>query len=247
MAGPDYTGQVRTRLPDWAVTGKSSRLTLDRRYASQVDLEVWAGFWQWKLQNKVNTLRCTTTSLPSLSRSGVCSVRFNSRIPTAPDAWCISPPPGFCRPPGVHRLYPHEDGGPRQEFLLYGNESMYRVHIAFPGTFAKDALILEHAAKPELLKKMEGSHYPVEELAENTQSAEEIAAKTLRGIHKGHYQITTDLLTDITLNNMRGPSPRDNPLYDVVMSFLGLLVWPFMRRKSDRMTVQHGRENSLRK
>ncbi|KAF4477235.1 short chain dehydrogenase [Fusarium agapanthi] len=136
----------------------------------------------------------------------------------------------------------------RQELLLYGDESMYRVHIAFPGAFITDSFILEQTTKPELLKNMEGSNYlDKEELLKNTQSAEEIAAKIFRGIRKGRYIITTDLTTDLTLNNMRGPSPRDSALYDVFMSFVGSCVFPFVRRRFDRMTVQYGLDKSLRK
>lgn len=136
----------------------------------------------------------------------------------------------------------------RQELLLYGDESMYRVHIAFPGAFITDSFMMEQATKPELLKSMEGSNYSdTEELLKNIQSAEDIAAKIFRGIRKGRYIITTDMTTDLTLNNMRGPSPRDSTLYDVFMSFVGSLAFPFVRRRFDRMTVQYGRDKSLRK
>ncbi|KAG4269893.1 short chain dehydrogenase [Fusarium proliferatum] len=136
----------------------------------------------------------------------------------------------------------------RQELLLYGDESMYRVHIAFPGAFITDSFMQEQATKPELLKHMEGSNYSdTEELLKNIQSAEDIASKIFRGIKKGRYIITTDLTTDLTLNNMRGPSPRDSTLYDVFMSFVGSLAFPFVRQRFDRMTVQYGRDKSLRK
>ncbi|KAF4949056.1 hypothetical protein FGADI_9165 [Fusarium gaditjirri] len=136
----------------------------------------------------------------------------------------------------------------RQELLLYGDESMYRVHIAFPGAFITDSFIQEQTTKPELLRNMEGINYlNMEELLKNIQSAEEIAAKIFRGIRKGRYIITTDLTTDLTLNNMRGPSPRDSTLYDVVMSFVGSFVFPMARRRFDRMTIQYGLDKSLRK
>ncbi|EWG51595.1 hypothetical protein FVEG_10520 [Fusarium verticillioides 7600] len=136
----------------------------------------------------------------------------------------------------------------RQELLLYGDESMYRVHIAFPGAFITESFMQEQATKPQLLKNMEGSNYQgKEELLKNVQSAEEIASKIFKGIMKGRYIITTDLTTDLTLNNMRGPSPRDSALYDVFMSFVGFCAFPFVRRRFDRMTVQYGLDKSLRK
>ncbi|GKT66380.1 short chain dehydrogenase reductase family [Colletotrichum tofieldiae] len=136
----------------------------------------------------------------------------------------------------------------RQELLLYGDESMYRVHIAFPGAFTTDSFIKEQETKPELLKEMEGSNFSSrEELLKNVQSAEEIATRIFKGIWKGRYIITTDLTTDLTLNNMRGPSPRSNILYDLFMAFVGLLAFPLVRRRFDKMTAQYGLDKKLRK
>ncbi|KZL82359.1 short chain dehydrogenase [Colletotrichum incanum] len=135
----------------------------------------------------------------------------------------------------------------RQELLLYGDESMYRVHIAFPGTFTTDSFIQEQESKPELLKKMEGSHYSnKEELLENVQSPEEISTRIFKGIWKGRYIITTDLTTDLTLNNMRGPSPHSSVLYDLFMAFVGSLAFPLVRRRFDKMTAQYGLAKGLR-
>ncbi|KAF5582778.1 short chain dehydrogenase [Fusarium pseudocircinatum] len=135
-----------------------------------------------------------------------------------------------------------------QELLLYGDEKMYHVHTAFPGAFITDSFIQEQATKPELLKNMEGLNYrDGEDLLKSVQSAEEIASKIFKGIRKGKYIITMDLTTDLTLNNMRGPNPRDKPLYDVFMSFVGLCAFPFVRWRFDRITVQYGRDKALRK
>ncbi|KAK1955670.1 short chain dehydrogenase [Colletotrichum sublineola] len=136
----------------------------------------------------------------------------------------------------------------RQELLLYGDESMYRVHIAFPAAFTTDAFLQEQAGKPELLKQMEGSDYATkEELFRKVQSVDEIVSGIFNGIRKGQFVITTDMTTDLTLNNMRGPSPRSSPLYDYVMSFVGALAFPVVRRKFDKMTSQYGRDKGLRK
>ncbi|KAK1574371.1 uncharacterized protein LY79DRAFT_695482 [Colletotrichum navitas] len=136
----------------------------------------------------------------------------------------------------------------RQELLLYGDENMYRVHIAFPAAFTTDAFLQEQAAKPKLLKQMEISDYATkEELFNKIQSVEEIVTGILDGIKKGHFIITTDMTTDLTLNNMRGPSPRSSPLYDCFMSFVGALAFPMVRQKFDKMTSQYGRDKGLRK
>ncbi|KAF5257609.1 hypothetical protein FOXYS1_11856 [Fusarium oxysporum] len=127
----------------------------------------------------------------------------------------------------------------RMELLLYGDEKMYRVHCAFPGTFLTDAFMAQGEAKPDLTKKMEGSDYPTEELIKQTQPVEAIANKILHGLNNGRFFITTDMKTDLILNNMRGPSPRDRSIYELLMGFIAMFAWPVVRRRWDAMLTLH--------
>ncbi|CZT46908.1 uncharacterized protein RSE6_07417 [Rhynchosporium secalis] len=131
----------------------------------------------------------------------------------------------------------------RQEILLYGDKDMYQVHNAFPGTFITDSFLAEQASKPEITKIMEGSNVSDEKIRSTTQSASTIAAKILHGLDKGYFSITSDWESALILNNMRGPSPRDNVLLDLLLALVAFLVWPFVRRDFDRKTRSYGRKH----
>ncbi|CZT09431.1 related to 3-ketosphinganine reductase [Rhynchosporium agropyri] len=131
----------------------------------------------------------------------------------------------------------------RQEILLYGDKDMYQVHSAFPGTFITDSFLAEQASKPEITKIMEGSNVSDEKIRSTTQSASTIAAKILHGLDKGYFSITSDWESALILNNMRGPSPRDNVLLDLLLALVAFLVWPFVRRDFDRKTRSYGRKH----
>jgi 3-dehydrosphinganine reductase len=119
----------------------------------------------------------------------------------------------------------------RMELLLYGDNTMYQVHCAFPGIFLTDAFKAQEENKPKLTKMMEGSDYTTEELVKNTQSVEAVANRILLALENGRFFITTDMKTDLILNNMRGPSPRDSSIYDMFMGFIAMIAWPFVRRR----------------
>jgi len=129
----------------------------------------------------------------------------------------------------------------RQELLLYGGKDVYQVHCAYPGTFVSESFLAEAATKPELTKIMEGSDMPLEKLIKKTESAQSVAKKILKRIQGGDSFITTDLEGSLLLNNMRGPSPRDHVFLDLLLAFLALIVWPFVRRDFDAKTVKYGR------
>ena len=131
----------------------------------------------------------------------------------------------------------------RQEILLYGGKDMYQVHAAYPGTFITDSFLAEQATKPELTKMMEGSNFSNSEIIAKTQTSLTIAKKILLGLDRDHFSITSDWESALILNNMRGPSPRDNVILDLLLALAVFLVWPFVRRDFDRKTRKYGREH----
>ena len=132
----------------------------------------------------------------------------------------------------------------RQELLLYGGKGMYQVHSAFPGTFITESFLAEQASKPEITKIMEGSNFSDEIIQARIPSALAIARKILHGLDKGYFSITSDWETALILNNMRGPSPRDNVILDLLLALIAFFVWPFVRRDFDRKTRNYGRKHS---
>ncbi|PYI34368.1 putative steroid dehydrogenase [Aspergillus indologenus CBS 114.80] len=125
----------------------------------------------------------------------------------------------------------------RSEVLLYRAQQDIRVHCSFPGTSYTDAFYEEQIRKPQLLKEMEGS-------ADNKGglTAAKVAELTLRGLRAGQGYITVDGETELLLNNMRGPSPRDRPVRDWVLGVVASVVWPVYRWRFDRMTGAFGRK-----
>jgi 3-dehydrosphinganine reductase len=129
----------------------------------------------------------------------------------------------------------------RQELLLYGGKDAYQVHCAYPGTFISESFLAEAAGKPELTKMLEGSNIPEDQLIAKTESAQSVAKKILKRLHGGDFFITVDLEGALLLNNMRGPSPRNHVFLDLLLSFLVLIIWPFVRRDFDAKTVKYGK------
>jgi 3-dehydrosphinganine reductase len=129
----------------------------------------------------------------------------------------------------------------RQELLLYGGKDAYQVHCAYPGCFISESFLAEAAGKPELTKMIEGSNIPEDKLVSQTESAQSVARKILKGLQRGDFFITVDFEGALLLNNMRGPSPRDHVFLDLLLAFLALIAWPFVRRDFDAKTVKYGK------
>lgn len=125
----------------------------------------------------------------------------------------------------------------RQEALLWDSQRRINIHCTFPGTIITQAFQQEQTLKPDLCKELEGSSDESGGL--NTKEA---AAAILSGIQKGRYFTTMDIQTELLLNNMRGPSPRDRPVMDWVVGFIGSLIWPFFRARFDQKTISYGRK-----
>ncbi|KAL2811971.1 putative steroid dehydrogenase [Aspergillus granulosus] len=124
----------------------------------------------------------------------------------------------------------------RQEALLYALQQEIKIHCSFPGNFYTDAFYEEQRRKPALLKEIEGG----EDGGSSGKTVQQVAKLTIEGLKKGKYLITMDSDTELLLNNMRGPSPRDAPVRDWVLGLIGSLVWPFYRVKFDRVTMRFG-------
>jgi 3-dehydrosphinganine reductase len=128
----------------------------------------------------------------------------------------------------------------RQELLLYGDRKAYQVHCCFPGTFISEGFIEEQTIKPELTRQLEGVDAPIEELEKKELSSLDVAKKIVAGLEKGDYFITVDLVGDLLLNNMRGPSPRNRPVYDFILGLIVVVAWFFTRIGFDKKVSKYG-------
>ncbi|KAL4870556.1 hypothetical protein BDV12DRAFT_165814 [Aspergillus spectabilis] len=125
----------------------------------------------------------------------------------------------------------------RQESLLYTSSQQVKIHCSFPGTIYTESFYEEQRRKPALLKQIEGT-----DADKGGMSAGKVAELTIAGLRRGKFFITLDSDTAFVLNNMRGPSPRDEPVWDWVLGFLASLVYWVYGVWFDRITVRFGRE-----
>ena len=132
----------------------------------------------------------------------------------------------------------------RMEALrLSGPASTYTIHCAFPSNFISPAFLEEQKSKPELTKRIEGTTGSTAELERRFPSAEKVAKGIIAGVARGDFALCDDSVeSSLLFANMIGPSPkrrlgvRDSLLATVV----GLLVWPVLRRRWDKMCKDDG-------
>ena len=127
----------------------------------------------------------------------------------------------------------------RMEALrLSGPVSTYTIRCAFPSNFISQAFTEEQKMKPDLTKRMEGTLGSIAELEKRFPSAEEVAQGIIKGVGSDDFAICNDSNEAALLfTNMIGPSPKRG--LGIIDSFLatvlGLIVWPIVRHRWDRM------------
>ncbi|TBU42593.1 oxidoreductase [Dichomitus squalens] len=115
----------------------------------------------------------------------------------------------------------------RSELLVYGID----VHIAFPATIFTPGLEEENKVKPEITLKIEET--------DAGKHPEEIAAGILKGVEKGTFHITTDILGHIFRASTAGASPRQNFLGDILLSLIGYIGIPIWRKTVDSQVIAY--------
>ncbi|KAL1965237.1 hypothetical protein VTN77DRAFT_5991 [Rasamsonia byssochlamydoides] len=135
-------------------------------------------------------------------------------------------------------------GAPGYEVLMYGGPEEFQIHCALPGTFMSETFVAGLKTKPELTKRMEGVDDRLENLVKKIPSSRTMAEAILKGLEKGSFMITTDLTSRALLNNMRGPSPRDNVLWDSLLGFIAPWIWVIFRVWADKLARAYGQSRS---
>ena len=120
----------------------------------------------------------------------------------------------------------------RQELLLYGDR--VKVHCAFPASILGEALDEEKRTRPEIVNTLEES--------DAGQAPETVCAKVLDGLDRGYFLIETEFNGSLLRNGMRGPSPRNNVLWDFGMEVAAFFAWPFVRYDFDKKVKAYGKK-----
>jgi len=119
----------------------------------------------------------------------------------------------------------------QSEFKLYDID----IHIAFPGTIFTPGYDEENKIKPEVTKKIEES--------DTGAKPQLVAEGILRGVQRGDFHITYDILGDIFRSSSAGSTPRNNYLVDGVMNFIGFIALPIWRLTVDSTVRSHRNEH----
>ncbi|KAJ7754251.1 oxidoreductase [Mycena maculata] len=119
----------------------------------------------------------------------------------------------------------------RSEMILYN----VKVQIFFPGTIYSPGYEQENKSKPKITLK-------IEETDEGMQP-EKVAEGLLRGVQKGDFHISADLLGNIFRSSTKGATPGNNVVLDAICSLLGGVALPIWRRGVDASVVAHRSEH----
>ena len=121
----------------------------------------------------------------------------------------------------------------RQEINLY--TSTVKIHTIFPGSITTASFEEENKIKPEITKILEKD--------DPWQSPDTVAEKSVAGLERGEYLITTNWLAAAMRGCAWGGSPRNNWIIDSIMTGLTTLAWPFVRADLDGKAKKFGKEH----
>lgn len=106
-----------------------------------------------------------------------------------------------------------------REVMLYPQD--VRVHMVCPGTILSPGFEQEELVKPDVTKKLEES--------DPRQTPEEVAEACIRGLEKGQFLITVNLLNWVMKVGCLGSAIRNNAIVDgIVAALMMLIVWPIV-------------------
>ncbi|CAG8573941.1 11296_t:CDS:10 [Ambispora leptoticha] len=100
----------------------------------------------------------------------------------------------------------------RNELILYD----ISVHCYFPGTIRSPGLENENKTKPLITKQIEG--------VDEGSTPEQCAEALYKGLRKGQYFITSDIIANILRAGTRGVAPSNNIVVDGLLCFVSWIV-----------------------
>lgn len=110
----------------------------------------------------------------------------------------------------------------RQELSPYN----YRVSCVLPGNFQSEGFEEEEKTKPSITKQIEGSSVPI--------TIEKCASGVLTSLSKGYDIVYTDLIGWVLGSASLGAHPRTMGFFQVIISFIFLIIAPIISLFIDR-------------
>lgn len=112
-----------------------------------------------------------------------------------------------------------------------------KIHTIFPGTILSPGHTEENKTK-----------HPVTVILEEgdpAQTEDEVAIAAIKGLERGGYLITTQLLAHAMRAGMLGGSPRDNWFVDTVFSWVVAVAWLFIAPDMEGKVFKYGKKHGL--
>jgi 3-dehydrosphinganine reductase len=112
------------------------------------------------------------------------------------------------------------------------------IHLVMPGTISSPGLQTENLTKHAVTLELEKGDI--------VQTEEEVAAGAVRGLEKGGFIVTTQILASIMRWGMLGGSTRNNLFVDTVMSWIVAVVWLFVGPDMDAKVFNYGKKHGAK-
>ncbi|KAG9683020.1 NAD(P)-binding protein, partial [Aureobasidium melanogenum] len=113
------------------------------------------------------------------------------------------------------------------------------IHCVCPGTITSPGYENEQKIKHEITKILEEGDI--------AQTEDEVAAAAVRGLEKGKFLITTQLVGHAMRASALGSSPRDAKLRETLFSWITSVAWLFIGPSMDKKVYKYGKTNGVRK
>ena len=118
-----------------------------------------------------------------------------------------------------------------------GPSADVRIHCVFPGTISSPGLELENTYKHPVTKVLEEG--------DTVQTEDEVAAAAIKGLERGGYLISTQLLGEAMKVGMLGGSPRNNWVVDTLFGWAAYVIWLFVGMDLEGKVWKYGLRNEI--
>jgi 3-dehydrosphinganine reductase len=112
------------------------------------------------------------------------------------------------------------------------------VHLVFPGTITSPGLANENLTKHAVTHILEEGDI--------TQTEDEVAAGAVKGLEKGGYLITTQILGHAMMAGGLGASPRNSVVVDTLFSWLVSIIYLFVVPDMEGKVFKYGKEHGVK-
>jgi 3-dehydrosphinganine reductase len=129
--------------------------------------------------------------------------------------------------------------GARRKDPVNGPATDIQVHCVCPGTITSPGHENEQITKHEVTKLLEKG--------DPAQNEDEVAAAAIKGLEKGGFLITTQLLGHAMRVSALGGSPRDSWVVDTLFSWVTAVAWLFIGPDMEGTVFNYGKKHGLAK